>query len=102
MTIVNHLMILISFALLLLCMLAPLRECAAAQEHPSRSSPVKKTVADQDMAENTQDLCCPSLCTHRSPCHTRCYLVKKLQVSECRKDDAAVISETCSFSFFLY
>lgn len=35
MTIVNHLMILISFALLLLCMLAPLRKSAAAQEHPS-------------------------------------------------------------------
>ena len=35
MTILNLFMILISFALLLLCMLAPLRKSAAAQKHPS-------------------------------------------------------------------
>ena len=35
MTILNLFMILISFALLLLCMLAPLRKSTAAQEHPS-------------------------------------------------------------------
>ncbi len=35
MTILNLFMILISFALFLLCMLAPLRKSTAAQEHPS-------------------------------------------------------------------
>lgn len=35
MTILNLFMILISFALLLLCMLAPLRKSTAAQKHPS-------------------------------------------------------------------
>lgn len=35
MTILNLIMILVSFALLLLCMLVPLRKSAAAQEHPS-------------------------------------------------------------------
>lgn len=35
MTVLNLFMILISFALLLLCMLTPLRKSTAAQEHPS-------------------------------------------------------------------